>query len=58
MGNPSIRSRVDQAKYRAGCLQLRNMLPLKSGPGDPEDVDAVYCTDKGNRRGASYCAMA
>lgn len=30
--SPTLTSRVDQQKYRAACLQLRNMLCLKTGP--------------------------
>jgi hypothetical protein len=30
--SPTLTSRVDQQKYRAACIQLRNMLCLKTGP--------------------------
>jgi hypothetical protein len=30
--SPTLTARVDQQKYRAACIQLRNMLALKTGP--------------------------
>lgn len=30
--SPTLTARVDQQKYRSACLQLRNMIALKTGP--------------------------
>lgn len=30
--SPTLSARVDQVKYRAACIQLRNMIALKTGP--------------------------
>lgn len=53
--SPTLTSRVDQAKYRSACIQLRNMLGLKTGPATrrPGTQFEAQCKEI---VGGNYCA--
>ena len=48
-------NRVDQAKYRAACIQLRNMLALKTGPATRRPGTQMIAPCK-VIPGGNYCA--
>jgi len=55
--SPTLTSRVDQQKYRAACLQLRNFIALKTGPAVRRPgTQYVASTKFGDAGGYSFAA--
>lgn len=54
--SPTMASRTDQQKYRAACLQMRNMMALKTGPSTRRPGTLKIAPTK--NLGPNYCARA